>query len=317
MLEYFMIPEGQTIEDKNRMVNYWMAVGTQENWKEAFRKGNIWGLRKRQSHHWNALQESDIILFYVMRPVAGIIGYGTIKTKFRQTQPLRSEEVDRNEVVWPLRFEFNVVHCLPPDKWQTDKITSELLRYKTGVGFQHLNFSLAQEIVSKFRERQIEEIEEPISHKEVKQKLIEIGKLQNYIAEGEYPFDLGGLDVVWRRVERSEPTYVEVAEIKHYSPYIQEVTRGFGEDIVLRERYQKEDFGLETVFEKQEWAEGRVTELKETYGLTDADIRLVKHISTPKTGKKPAWEIYVKAGRGLPVFFSTPAAVVRNKKCCG
>jgi len=208
------------------MVNYWMAVGTQANWKEAFRKGNIWGLRERQSHHWSALQESDIILFYVMRPIAGIIGYGTIKTKFRQTQPLWSEEVDRNEVVWPLRFEFNVVHCLPPDKWETDKITSELLRYKTGVGFQQLDSSLGQEIISKFQKPKIEEIEEPVSHKEVKQKLIEIGKLQNYIAEGEYPFDLGKLDVVWRRVERSVPTYVfeihvrgdlyhDLAKLKH------------------------------------------------------------------------------------------------------
>lgn len=203
-----------------------MAVGTQANWKEAFRKGNIWGLRERQSHHWSALQESDIILFYVMRPIAGIIGYGTIKTKFRQTQPLWSEEVDRNEVVWPLRFEFNVAHCLPPDKWETDKITSELLRYKTGVGFQQLDSSLGQEIISKFQKPKIEEIEEPVSHKEVKQKLIEIGKLQNYIAEGEYPFDLGKLDVVWRRVERSVPTYVfeihvrgdlyhDLAKLKH------------------------------------------------------------------------------------------------------
>jgi hypothetical protein len=136
-----------------------------------------------------------------MRPIAGIIGYGIIKTKFRQNQPLWSEEVDKNEVIWPLRFEFNVVHCLPLDKWETDKISSELLRYKTGVGFQQLDSSLSQEIISKFRERQIEEIEEPISHKELKQKLIEIGKLQNYIAERGYSFDLGRLDVVWRRVE--------------------------------------------------------------------------------------------------------------------
>lgn len=90
--------------------------------------------------------------------------------------------------------------------------------------------------------------------------------------------------------------------MKH-SLYVQQVTRGFTEDIALRERYQKEGFGLETVFEKQEWAEGRVAELKQTYGLTDADIRLIKHISTPETGEKPTWEVYVKAGQGLPVLF--------------
>lgn len=82
-----------------------------------------------------------------------------------------------------------------------------------------------------------------------------------------------------------------------------EVTRGFAEDIALQKHYQKEGFGLETAFEKQEWAEDRTRELKRTYGLIDADIRLVKHISTPETGEKPTWEVYVKAGKGLPVLF--------------
>ena len=91
--------------------------------------------------------------------------------------------------------------------------------------------------------------------------------------------------------------------MKHSSLYVQQVTRGFAEDIALRERYEKEGFGLETVFEKREWAEDRVAELRQTYDLTNADIRLVKHISTPETGEKPTWEVYVKAGEGLPVLF--------------
>lgn len=91
--------------------------------------------------------------------------------------------------------------------------------------------------------------------------------------------------------------------MKHSSLYVQQVTRGFAEDSALRERYEKEGFGLETVFEKREWAEDRVAELRQTYDLTNADIRLVKHISTPETGEKPTWEVYVKAGKGLPVLF--------------
>ncbi len=89
-------------------------------------------------------------------------------------------------------------------------------------------------------------------------------------------------------------------------PYIQEVTRGFIEDIALRERFEKEDFGLETVFEKQDWAEVRMKELKQTWALTDDDIRLVKHISSPETGEQSTWEVYVKAGKGLPVLFLYP-----------
>ncbi len=43
-------------------------------------------------------------------------------------------------------------------------------------------------------------------HKEIKQKLVEMGKIQKFLAEAEYPMDGSRLDVVWRRVEKSVPT---------------------------------------------------------------------------------------------------------------
>ena len=46
------------------------------------------------------------------------------------------------------------------------------------------------------------------SHDEIKGTLVQIGKLQGYLAESEYSFDIGKLDVVWRRVLNSVPTYV-------------------------------------------------------------------------------------------------------------
>ena len=47
-----------------------------------------------------------------------------------------------------------------------------------------------------------------LSHDDLKHRLVEIGQLQGYLADEEYVFDTGRLDVVWRRVERSVPTYV-------------------------------------------------------------------------------------------------------------
>jgi hypothetical protein len=84
---------------------------------------------------------------------------------------------------------------------------------------------------------------------------------------------------------------------------VQDVTKGFTEDIALRERYQEEGFGLETGFERRDWAEKRVTDLKETYNLTDSEIRLVRHISSPETGEKTTWEVYVRDGNGIEVVF--------------
>ena len=68
------------------------------------------------------MQPNDVILFYAMRQVAGVIGYGTMKTKFRQTQPLWPQEIAKGEVIWPLRFEIKVDHCIPPDRWESERI---------------------------------------------------------------------------------------------------------------------------------------------------------------------------------------------------
>jgi predicted RNA-binding protein len=209
-------------------MNYWLIVGSKKNWDAAFQHGNIWGLRETQRHFWKNLNENDKVLFYVTSPVVGIIGYGTVRTKVKQNVPLWPEEINQKKVIWPLRFEFDIDYCLQPDKWVSDKKVSKELFPRAG--FQLLNENFAKklisgmglaEYVSKIQESpHIEEVsaeftgvvdiqkEEPLSHTMLQEKLIEIGKLQNFIAEKEYPFDIGKLDVVWRRVLNSVPTYV-------------------------------------------------------------------------------------------------------------
>lgn len=211
------------------MISYWLVVGSPHNWKTAFAQKNIWGLKQTQRHLWERLNEKDVLLFYVTSPVSGMIGHGTVRTKFRQDKPLWPKEIEERKVIWPLRFEFNVERCLPHDKWQTSRITSREL-FPRG-GFQALDCGIAQQLVSKFtslpREYYVEtptpisaeeippiypleppQIEQALpSHDELKHRLVEIGKLQGYLADEEYVFDIGKLDVVWRRVELSVPTY--------------------------------------------------------------------------------------------------------------
>jgi len=210
------------------MGGYWLVVGSSENWRTAFEHGNIWGLKETQRHLWESLQENDILLFYATLPVSGLIGYGSVRTKFRQNQPLWPQEFQENRVVWPLRFEFDVEYCLPPDKWTTQKLVSKDL-WPRG-GFQQLSKDKGEHLVYSIRtfdygvqipkptaaiepHRQYGRDEKGIekafpSHDDVKEALVEIGKLQNFIAESEYQFELGRLDVVWRRVQQSVPTYV-------------------------------------------------------------------------------------------------------------
>jgi len=209
-------------------MNYWLIVGSPKNWHTAFKHGNIWGLKQTQRHLWESLNESDKLIFHATTPVAGVIGHGIARTKFRQDKPLWPDEIKQRKVIWPLRFEFDVDFCLAPDKWASDKITSKDLWPRAG--FQLLNQKLGKKLLSDLRKTQYavsarapsmiaetpvefaaisEKVEStPAFHEQLKEKLIEIGNLQNYIAEPEYQFELGKLDVVWRKILNSVPTYV-------------------------------------------------------------------------------------------------------------
>ena len=209
-------------------MNYWLAVGSMRNWDTAFEHRNIWGLKEAQRHLWESLNENDVVLFYATKPAGGIIGYGVVRTKFKQSKPLWPDELKEYKVIWPLRFEFDVDFCLSPDKWVSEKIVSKELWPRAG--FQLLSQNVGEKLVSVMGAVEYaakdnkpllvsepsvefvgiaEKIEKaPPTHDQIKETLVQIGKLQNYISEKEYPFDIGRLDVVWRRVEQSVPTYV-------------------------------------------------------------------------------------------------------------
>lgn len=211
------------------MANYWLAVGSPENWKTAFVYQNIWGLKQTQRHLWDALCENDVVFFYATQPVVGVIGYGVVKTKFYQDKPLWPQEIKEKRVIWSLRLELDVEKCLPYDKWTKSRITSEYLKKRTRSGFQLLNESIASWLISQLQSIQLTEyvqkLSEPdrvrvaeadtpyiSSHNEVKLKLVEIGKIQGFLADAEYPIKIGSktsrLDTVWRKLAYSVPTYV-------------------------------------------------------------------------------------------------------------
>lgn len=211
------------------MKQFWLVVGTERNWKVAFENRNIWGLKdfRELSSLWNMLREGDGLLLYVSKPIHGIIGFGRVATKFRQTNPLWPEEIRRNEVIWPLRFEFDIDYCLPPHLWRTHKYTSQDLQFITRMVFQcypieevnaariGLGMTPLIEIAPvPLSEPTVSTKAEAISHSEVIAELAEVGRIQGYVSDKEYPLDSTRLDVVWRRVERSVPTYVFEVQVE-------------------------------------------------------------------------------------------------------
>jgi len=204
------------------MRNFWIIVGSEENWRQAFTSKGIWGLEETplDKIYWLAIAPNDMILFYISGKIKGIVGYGIIRNKFYQDAPLWNAEILEGRVKWPLRFEFDVEFLLPENRWKEEKISIPrsgefrqplILRKleEVEVIVQALNPSMSLELL-----RQESMILQPTkpegyspTHEEIKDLLLEIGKLQSFITNREFPMGMERLDVVWRRLPESVPTY--------------------------------------------------------------------------------------------------------------
>jgi len=210
------------------MQQFWLIVGSQKNWQVAFENNNIWGLKdfRELRSLWNMLGEGDGLLFYVSKPVHGIVGVGYVSTKFKQTTPLWPDEIKESKVIWPLRFEFDVEYCLPPSLWKSHNYTSHDLQMISRMVFQcypieEVNSARSalglQPAVGNLPSTPLGTLSTSelgsTSHDELKSHLAEIGRIQGYIAEEEYRLESTYLDVVWRRVQQSVPTFVFEVQI--------------------------------------------------------------------------------------------------------
>ena len=207
--------------------NFWILCGKPEHWSIAL-KDELWGLIPKFKGKWKYLHQGDWLFFYANNPVKGVIGLGKTQAKFRQNQPLWPDEISRKEVLYPFRLEFESEYVLSQEEWKTKKIKISL-----PIGFYSgMNLLDDQDIIDKLRaamkqqwgtqfEHETElEIAKPkpseehgagevleLSHDKVKDIVFEIGKMHRYITDKEYVINEDRLDVVWRRVEKSVPTY--------------------------------------------------------------------------------------------------------------
>jgi hypothetical protein len=202
----------------------WISTGKVENWETAI-SGNIWGVPESLKHAWDKLQKGDLLFFYATAPVSGIIGVARIENKFKQDKPLWPQELKENKVIWPYRYDFKVEFALSRAEWETKKVGVVGLPIQAGLNSvkdteainpilqkmdETWNTELSNLLLEKVPVMKAPAKKEVNLHDEIKEKLLELGKIENYIVEKEYVIpDLGErLDVVWRRVAGSVPTYV-------------------------------------------------------------------------------------------------------------
>ena len=205
------------------MRHFWIIPGSEKNWRQSFVAKGVWGLEDTlfKKLYWLAIKPNDIILFYVTGDVKGVIGYGIVRSKFYQDVPLWDAEIREGRVKWPLRFEFDIDFILPQNMWNDEKISIPgggsfrqpliLKNWEEVEPLIHaLNPNVSTESLQRISMLVMPEKTEEFSptHEAIKNLLVEIGKLQSYVANAEYPMGSKRLDVVWRRLPESVPTYV-------------------------------------------------------------------------------------------------------------
>ena len=205
------------------MRNFWIVPGSEKNWNQSLISKGIWGIENTafKKLHWLAIESNDLILFYVTGRVKGIVGYGSIRSKFHQDTPLWEAEIKEGCVKYPLRFEFDVDFILPQSEWYDKRITISgrggfrqplILREWEDIKplIQALNPNAPAELMKEISlpAVSIEEDKAHPTHENIKNLLLEIGKFQSFIANVEFPMGPERLDVVWRRLPESVPTYV-------------------------------------------------------------------------------------------------------------
>jgi predicted RNA-binding protein len=204
----------------------WIILGPTKSWETAIEHQGIWGLKEMLYPEWKAMEKRDILFFHVTSPITGIIGVGKFDTRFIQDKPLWPEEIKEKRLIYPLKFQFDIEYIIERDRWEKDRIKPPLTIQEMRRGVNILSERTIRFLYIEFLEKfkfdiLIESTEETplyletketkeisINHKKVQEIIFEIGKLNRYVSEKEYPMNSERLDVVWRRIERSTPTYV-------------------------------------------------------------------------------------------------------------
>ena len=226
----------------------WLLIGIKKNWEKALSQPiPIWGLKTRNQSDFNSIKIGDLLWFYSTSPVKGVIGIGTVKDKYIDNINLVwDEEIKSRNIIWPLRFRIQVLKVLPTFKWKDNNIkindfglfwqttlhlldenqVSELLKRSSAslgnIDLENIYAGASITHSEKINDKSIQ-FEEPIekkfelSHNNLQNKIAEIGKLQAYYSEIEYPISLPNerknLDVIWKRELEGVPTYAFEIEL--------------------------------------------------------------------------------------------------------
>jgi hypothetical protein len=114
--------------------NYWIITGYEENLRHGIKNG-LWGVRKDPQGQWDNVRNGDLLFFYCVRPIGGLVGFGEVTGTHIDTKPFWPNENPRAESKYPLRITFCPITV--KNNWLKDRMSIS----GTGIEFYHgLNY---------------------------------------------------------------------------------------------------------------------------------------------------------------------------------
>jgi len=230
-------------------IKNWLFAGSAESWKLSLSQAPLpWGFESSLKDYFRIMKSGDIAWFYVTKPVEGIIGYGSVKENYIDNRELLSEKPE-HAIMCPLKVKVQVIKSLLPDEWETRCLKINDIPFMKDASLQILNPESAETIYNRslkifeanlytaygaganiinpvvadkgkeiiYADDIMTADENKTTHKDTQNIIAEIGTLQNYYTQLEYPIRLTNenknIDVVWKREITGVPTFAFEVEL--------------------------------------------------------------------------------------------------------
>lgn len=133
----------------------WLIIGHPNNWQIALNQPiPIWGFTDQYFPTYENMRPGDFLIFYATKPVKGIIGIGLLKDKYIDRHTfIWDDEKAKSQVLWPLRFRFEVWHLLPVDLWKNSFISVSDLNMNFQTSIKNLQPAQFTTILMKIKEK--------------------------------------------------------------------------------------------------------------------------------------------------------------------
>jgi hypothetical protein len=218
-----------TIED-GAVVGYWLLSGSTSNWTQTIKETeHLWATRDtaRLRSSVQRIARGDTLVFYVTRPIAGVIGFGVAESeRFTGTMPYWPDEKKARKVLYPHRFKISFVRLLPKDQWRNKTLRPDKIGLRLSI-FRSLNTVTEEQVtlmeeeclktwadvplIEEKRKEKEEGVQPPPpppngpDHDQIMVMIGEIGRLKGLVVEKEYPINNMRLDVAWKKVAMGNP----------------------------------------------------------------------------------------------------------------